>query len=128
MIDSKDLFKASALVAATAAVAAVGFAAGYVVARDPQSLRRWARAAAAGLERVQVALAETREELGDLWADARAQARQDVEDASFDAAAEPVLETGAAVPAEHAARPARSGRAQRKAPVRSAAPSRPAAH
>lgn len=82
-MDTKDLMRAGAVVAGVAAVAALGFAAGYLVARDPRALRRLARSAAGGLERIETALAETREEMSDLWAEVRAEARQDVEERAF---------------------------------------------
>jgi hypothetical protein len=100
MVDSKDLLKAGGVVAGVAALAAVGFAVGYLAARDPNALRRFARAAAGGLERIQMALAETREDVADLWAEARAQARADVE-AHAMAAAEAAA--GAAAAAQTAA-------------------------
>jgi hypothetical protein len=89
------LFKPAALVASLAAAAAVGLAAGYVIARDPQALRRFARVAAGGLQRLQVAVAETREEIADLWADAQDEARHDIEESAFAAAT-----TMAAAPAQ----------------------------
>jgi hypothetical protein len=75
MFDSKDVLSAGGVLLGVAAVAALGFAAGYLAGRDPQRLRRWSQAAAGGLERMQTALSETREELADLWAEARADAR-----------------------------------------------------
>jgi hypothetical protein len=75
------------LIAGAVLFAAAGFTAGYVVARDPRVLRRLARAAAGGLERISVAVAETREELSDLWADVKDDARHTAEDTAFEAAA-----------------------------------------
>jgi len=66
-----------------AAAGALGFAAGFIVARDPRVLRRVAGAIAAGAERVSVAVAESREELADLWAEVRDEARADAEVRAF---------------------------------------------
>ncbi|MCX8113933.1 MAG: hypothetical protein N3D71_02555 [Burkholderiaceae bacterium] len=87
MIDAKDLLKPGAVVFGVAAAAALGFAAGFVVARDPAALRRLARAVAGGVERVSVALAESREEFADLWAEVREQAREEIQERAFAAAA-----------------------------------------
>jgi hypothetical protein len=100
MIDSKDLLKGGAVVGGIVAIAALGFAAGFLVARNPQSLRRFARAVAGGLERLQVAMAETREEVADLWAEVRAEARADVEEAAFARAAAATAAAAAAAAAE----------------------------
>jgi hypothetical protein len=78
-----DYIKPGAVVLGVAAAAAIGFAAGYAVARDPQLLRRVLRAASGGVERLSSAWAETREEIGDLWAEAREDAREAVDDAAF---------------------------------------------
>lgn len=99
-MDVRDLMKPGALVLGIAAAGAVGFAAGFVVARDPQVLRRFARAVAGGVERVTGALAESREELADLWAEVRAEAREDVEDQAFAAAAAATVATASARAAE----------------------------
>jgi len=82
-MNASDLLKPGAVVLGIAAVGALGFAAGFVVARDPQVLRRVARALAGGVERVAGALAESREELADLWAEVREDARQDIEAQAF---------------------------------------------
>ncbi len=87
MIDAKDLLKPGAWVLGLAAAAAVGFAAGFVVARDPALLRRLARAVAGGVERVTVAVAESREEFADLWAEVREDARHAAEERAFAEAA-----------------------------------------
>jgi hypothetical protein len=77
-----------------AAAGALGFVAGFVVARDPEVLRRLARTMAGGVERISGALAESREELADLWAEVREDARQDIEAQAF--AAPPVVAAAAA--------------------------------
>lgn len=82
-MNANDLLKPGAVVLGITAVGALGFAAGYIVARDPQVLRRVARALAGGVERVAGALAESREELADLWAEVREDARQDIEAQAF---------------------------------------------
>jgi hypothetical protein len=74
-----DLVKPAVSVIAVAAVATAGFAAGYLVARDPQLLRRVARSLAGGLEKMSAAIAMSREEIADLWAEVRDDAQQDVE-------------------------------------------------
>lgn len=86
-MNTSDLLKPGAVVLGIAAIGALGFAAGYVVARDPQVLRRMGRAIAGSVERVSGALAESREELADLWAEVREDARQDIEVQAFSAAA-----------------------------------------
>ena len=85
-MNAKDLLKPGAVVLGITAVGALGFAAGFIVARDPQVLRRVARALAGGVERVAGALAESREEMADLWAEVREDARQDIEAQAFSAA------------------------------------------
>lgn len=104
-MDPKDLLKPGAIVLGIAAAGALGFAAGFVVARDPKVLRRMARALAGGVERMTGALAESREELADLWAEVRADARHDVEAATFASAA-----TAAEATEHEPRRPARRAR------------------
>lgn len=73
------------------ATALLGYAAGVVVSRDPESVRRAARrvvgAAAFGLERATLMAAQAREHVGDLWAEAREAAIVDVDAADFTHAA-----------------------------------------
>jgi hypothetical protein len=97
-MNANDLLKPGAVVLGIATVGALGFAAGFIVARDPQVLRRVARALAGGVERVAGALAESREELADLWAEVREDARQDIEAQAF--AAAPVVSATAGVEAD----------------------------
>lgn len=126
LLDPKDLFKPLGALAALAGSAAVGFVAGYSLGRDPAAARRLLQALARGVDRAQLAVAETREELGDLWAEARSSARSEWEGARF-AAAE-VDESGepgertevvAAAPSpiepEQPPEPKRRGRARRGA-------------
>ena len=93
-MNANDLLKPGAMVLGITAVGALGFAAGFIVARDPEVLRRMARALAGGVERVAGALAESREELADLWAEVREDARRDIEAQAF--AAEPAISASAA--------------------------------
>jgi hypothetical protein len=83
-MDVRDLARPVGLLAGMTLVAGT-LAVGYLVTRDRESLRRLVRVAAASVERVSVALAETREELEDLWAQARDEARQEIEGAAFNA-------------------------------------------
>jgi peptidoglycan hydrolase CwlO-like protein len=115
MFDSKDVLSAGGVVIGAAAIAALGFAAGYMAGRDPQRLRRWVQAAAGGLERMQTALSETREELADLWAEARADARAAIEEDAIGAAHEAAAKASAAAVVKAAAAAARK-RAPRRAP------------
>jgi hypothetical protein len=115
MFGSKDVLSAGGVLFGAAAIAALGFAAGYLAGRDPQRLRRWTQAAAGGLERIQSALSETREELADLWAEARADARAAVEDDAIAAAQEAAAKASAAAVVEAAAAAARK-RAPRRSP------------
>jgi uncharacterized protein YcfJ len=123
MIDFNDLQKPLIAVLALGAAAAAGFAAGYLVGRDPETARRLAKTAASGMLRARVAAAEAMENLGDLWADARIDAVRDIEDERADALqATPVTEDASA-PRRPAAtaktarkrKPAKASRA-RKAP------------
>jgi hypothetical protein len=99
----EDFTKPAGAALGLAALAAAGFAAGYVVARDPATLRRLVRAVAGGAERVSLALAETREELADLWAEAREDARAAVEEAAFATGEKPTVAASAAAAAATAA-------------------------
>jgi hypothetical protein len=102
MIDLNDLQKPAAAVLVVGAAAATGFVAGYLVGRDPELARRLARTLAGGLTRLQVAAAEAWENLGDLWADARAQAQRDIEAERF------ADDTGAPEAAPEATAPAKT--------------------
>jgi hypothetical protein len=101
-----DYIKPGAMVLGVAAAAALGFAAGYAFARDPQLLRRTLRAASGGVERLMGAWAETREEIGDLWAEAREDARRAVEDDAFEQAGAAAAAATAAAARSAAATPA----------------------
>jgi hypothetical protein len=84
-MDINDLPKPFAVILSLGVAAGAGFLAGYIVGRDPEKARRLVRSIAGGLTRTQVVVAETVEQLGDLWADARAQARRDIDDERFEA-------------------------------------------
>jgi DNA end-binding protein Ku len=95
-------------IAGIAATALLGFAAGVVVARDPEAARRTARRvareAARGLEQATLLAAQAREHLGDLWAEAREEALAEVDAADFErSAAGAAKATGAAATAAGAA-------------------------
>lgn len=83
LFDPKDLFKPLGSIAALAGSAALGFVAGYAVGRDPAAAKRLMQFVARSFDRASLAVAETREELGDLWAEARSEARAHWEDAQF---------------------------------------------
>jgi hypothetical protein len=92
-----------------AATALLGFAAGVAVGRDPEVLRRTARRVARGLEQTTLMAAQAREYVGDLWAEAREEARAEVDAADFERAA---ARAHKAAPAAAAA--ASRGKATRK--------------
>lgn len=121
LFEPKDLLKPFGALAAMAASAAVGFVAGYAVGRDPAAARRLLQNVARGVDRAQAVAAETREELGDLWADARASARAEWEEAAFAGTASEAVVTEEGVseaPAAPARKPAtRRPRKSRNAPV-----------
>lgn len=100
---ASELGRPGSIAVAVAAAAALGFVAGYLVARNPERVRRWMTTAAAGLERLTGSAAETREHLADLWAQARDEAKLSAEDEAFAAA-----EAAAAVSAAQSASSARA--------------------
>jgi hypothetical protein len=77
--------------AGAAASALLGLAAGVAIARNPEAIRRTATRlahdAAQGLEQATLFAAQAREQIGDLWAEAREAARAAVDTADFDRAA-----------------------------------------
>lgn len=103
--------KPAGLLAGLATLTAGTLALGYLVlTRDREALRRVVRVAAGTVERVSAALAETREELTDLWAEARDDVRQEIDDAEFSAPAdepEEAVVTAASNPASARKTPAR---------------------
>lgn len=100
--------------AGAAASALLGLAAGVAIARNPDAIRRTATRlandAAQGIEQATLMVEQAREQLGDLWADAREAARAAVDTTDFEraAAATPVVEPVVA-------------RARRRAPARGSA-------
>lgn len=123
MIDLKDLARPPVLLA-MAGSAALGFAAGYLLGRDPQLLRRVAAAVAQGWEQWRMAMAEAREDLADHWAEATEAARQDIEEAAFAAG---TTEAAAAATAAAATTAGAAATPGEKAPVRRAKRSRASA-
>jgi hypothetical protein len=121
MNDLTNLFRPTVLLA-LAGSAAVGFAAGYLLGRDPQLLRRLLAAGASAWEHSRLAVAEAREELADQWVEAREIARHSVEEAAFAAAATaaapaPAAREAAAAPVRKAKRAPRAA-APRRSTVR----------
>ncbi len=84
-----DLYRPAALLGLAGATAALGLVAGVAILRDPALARRLLSTGARGLARAQLAAAETVEDAIDLWEELRAQARREVEDSRFAAAAGP---------------------------------------
>jgi hypothetical protein len=110
-----DLVKPGTVVFAVLGAAALGFVAGYLIGRDPQLMRKLMRSGAGGFERLAGAVAETREEVADLWAASREGAREAIEDEAFAAAAASAAVAAAqsaasSAPAAVAAAPARRAR------------------
>jgi hypothetical protein len=110
MIDFNDLQKPLVAALLLGAAATAGFAAGYVVGRDPEAARRLARIAASGLARTRIAMAEAMESLGDLWAEARDEVHREIESERLAAGAPNAVEEAQVTTAEIAA----TGRARRK--------------
>lgn len=111
-------FASPAVLLALAGTAVVGFAAGYLLGRDPHLLRRVFAAAAGGWEQTRLAAAEASEEIADHWAEAGETARARVEEGAFGAAAAAaatVPEAPAAPPIRKAKRPARAAASRRPA-------------
>jgi hypothetical protein len=122
MIDLKDLIRPPVLLA-LAGSAAVGFAAGYLIGRDPQLLRRVLAAAAQGWEQTRLSVAEAREDLADQWAEATESARHDMEEKAFAAAtaqAEAASVEGLGHPGEAVVEPMPLRKPKRRAPATSA--------
>jgi hypothetical protein len=127
LFDPKDLFKPLGSIAALAGSAALGFVAGYAVGRDPAAAKRLMQFVATSFDRASLAVAETREELGDLWAEARSEARAHWEEAQFAKHEAEAAATAAAASAEPMAAepegtmpdrpPATAAKRARKAPA-----------
>ncbi len=88
----EEMARGGLLVAGLAGLTAgalLGVTAGYLLARqNPETLRRFSeratRAAARGLEEATLLAAQTRERVGDMWADAREHARTSTDAADFE--------------------------------------------
>jgi type IV secretory pathway TrbL component len=126
MIDFNDLQKPLVAALLLGAAATVGFAAGFVVGRDPETARRLARAAANGLARTRIAMADAMEGLGDLWAEARDQAHREIESERSAATEAPVVaeKVTVAVAATRAPRKKKAVRRPRAKAARRAAKQR----
>jgi hypothetical protein len=118
-----DLVKPTFGLLAFAATATLGFAAGYMVARDPELLRRLARSLAGGIERVSGAVALSREEFADLWAEARDRAQQ----AAESEATPPTTPTGPATATRAKTKPPAKKRASKRTAKQARAAVRPCA-
>ena len=92
-----------------------------VVARNPEVLRRLARSLAGGVEKISAANPTSREELADLWAEARDEVAQQ------DVAPQDVEATGAAAATSGAAAASRKVKRTRKPRVVAARPGAAAA-
>ena len=127
MIDLNDMQKPLVAVLALGAAATAGFVAGYLAGRDPETARKLVGSVAGALTRTQVAFAEAIENIGDLWADARADARRDIEEERFAtesvpaAAAQDIAPDTSAAIVERDAAAARPPRRKAKARRRRAA-------
>jgi hypothetical protein len=93
-----------------AAMALLGLAAGVAVTRDPAILRRTVRRVARGLESATLMAAQAREQVGDLWAQAREEAIAEVDAADFERAAARSAKTTRATVASAAASPVKTPR------------------
>ena len=114
-----DTMRPVVLIAAFGATAAAGLTLGYMAGRHPDTLRRWARALAGGVQRTELAFAEARENLADMWEDVRAQARHAVEDeAMAQAAAAGRSASTASTPAARKTRSTRRTAATKATPPR----------
>jgi hypothetical protein len=130
MIDLNDLQKPSAAVLVIGAAATAGFVAGFLLGRNPETAQGLVRAVANGFTRLQVTAAEAWENLGDAWAEARAESQRDIEAERFAeaSAGEPpeaparTAATAVATPATGAATAA-AGRRRGTGAVRKKAPS-----
>lgn len=111
----EELARPGLFVFALAASAALGFAAGVALTRDPEVLRRTVRGVAAGLERATLLAAQAREHVADLWAEAREEALAEVDAADFERAAAGSSTAAASGRRKGAAKPAGRARKPRSA-------------
>lgn len=88
MMNPRDLAGPAAALAGTVVLAAGAAVAGYLVlSRDRERLKQAVRLAADLAERATWRFGEAREDLADLWAEARDEARRDIEERAFATAA-----------------------------------------
>jgi len=79
----KDLVRRGAVIGAITAVAALAGAGVWVALKHPELGRRALKSLARGAEKLRLAVAETAEELGDLWAEARDEVAAEIEAKAF---------------------------------------------
>ncbi|MBK8070257.1 MAG: hypothetical protein IPK27_22405 [Rhodanobacteraceae bacterium] len=87
----EDVARRAAAVAAVAAVATLAGAGAWIAFKHPELGRRALKSLARGAEKLRLALAETAEELCDLWAEARDEVAAEIEAKAFDGAGTPAL-------------------------------------
>ena len=74
-----DMLKNTVAIAAVGAVSVGALAIGTLVTRHPETARRAVRTLMHGAQRVGLALAQSREDMGDLWAEVRDELRDDLD-------------------------------------------------
>jgi hypothetical protein len=89
----EDLARRTAAVAAITTVAALAGTGIWIALKHPELGRRALKSLARGAEKLRLAVAETAEELGDLWAEARDEVAAEIEAKAF-ASASPQALTG----------------------------------
>ena len=87
----EDLVRRGAAIAAITTVAALAGAGVWVALKHPELGRRALKSLARGAEKVRLAVAETAEELGDLWAEARDEVAAEIEAKAFGVEVTPAL-------------------------------------
>jgi hypothetical protein len=105
MLNFKDMTRPAGVLSGLATLTAMGLVGAYLLTRDRETLKRVIQVAAGTVERVSAALAETREELFDLWEQARDEARHEMDEAAFREAKTPHEEAPAEEPAPPAPAP-----------------------
>jgi hypothetical protein len=79
----EDLARRAAAVAAITTVAALAGTGIWIAMKHPELGRRALKSLARGAEKLRLAVAETAEELGDLWAEARDEVAAEIEAKAF---------------------------------------------
>lgn len=87
----EDLARRAAGLAAITVFASLVGAGAWIALKHPQLGRRAVKSLARGAEKLRLAVAETAEELGDLWAEARDEVAAEIEAKAFGPAAPPAL-------------------------------------